>query len=192
MPFIDPALFSPDAVAPSTAAMNADITAKMSALPDLWAFPPEMIRETRRQGRGIFPLQAKSARAKVEVIAGRHGPVPVRIITPDAPTGVYLHIHGGGWMFNQADFYDETMEKIVAATGMATVSVDYRLAPEHPYPAGPDDCEAAALWLVAEGMKPRRHSERATVRTGKVGADDPRYCAFRARLCAGRCRCALT
>jgi acetyl esterase len=153
MPFIDPALFSPDAVAPATAAMNADITAKMSALPDLWAFPPEMIRETRRQGRGIFPLQAKSARAKVEAIAGRHGPVPVRIITPDAPTGVYLHIHGGGWMFNQADFYDETMEKIVAATGMATVSVDYRLAPEHPYPAGPDDCEAAALWLVAEGMK---------------------------------------
>jgi acetyl esterase/lipase len=153
MPFVDPAVFSPEAIAPATAALNADIAAKMATLPDLWAFPPEMIREARRQGRGVFPLQAKSPRARTEIIQGRDGPVSVRLIVPDAPSGVYLHIHGGGWMFNQADFYDETMEKIVAATGMATVSVDYRLAPEHPYPAGPDDCETAALWLATEGSK---------------------------------------
>jgi len=56
-------------------------------------------------------------------------------------------------MFNQSDFQDETLEAIVEATGMACISVEYRLAPEHPFPEGPDDCEAAALWLVREGEK---------------------------------------
>jgi acetyl esterase len=153
MPFADPNVFSDKAVAPATAALNADIVARMSALPDLWSFPPELVRESRRQGKGIFPLQAKSPRATVVEIEGRHGKVPVRIIAPDAPSGVYMHIHGGGWMFNQSDFQDEALEKIVAATGMACISVEYRLAPEHPFPAGPDDCESAALWLVSEGAK---------------------------------------
>jgi len=153
MPFADPSIFSDEAVAPETAALNADIIAKMTALPDLWAFPPELVRESRRQGRGIFPQQGRSPRAVVVEIEGRHGKVPVRIIAPDKPSGVYMHIHGGGWMFNQSDFQDETLEKIVAETGMACISVEYRLAPEHPFPAGPDDCEAAALWLVTEGVR---------------------------------------
>lgn len=146
-------MFAPEAVAETTAAVNADIVAKMSALPDLWSFPPELIRETRRQGKGIFPLEARSPRAVVIEIEGRHGKVPIRIIAPEKPTGVYMHIHGGGWMFNQSDFQDESLEKVSAATGMACISVEYRLAPEHPYPAGPDDCEDAALWLVSEGAK---------------------------------------
>ncbi|MDQ0392571.1 alpha/beta hydrolase [Labrys monachus] len=148
MPSVDPALFRPEAVAPETSAMNADIVAKMSSLPDIWAFPAEMIREVRRQGKGLFPAQAKSPRARTEIIEGPNGRVPVRIIAPHASSGVYLHIHGGGWMLNQADFQDETLERIVEATGLACISVEYRLAPEHPYPAGPDDCETVALWLA--------------------------------------------
>ncbi|WP_413991916.1 alpha/beta hydrolase [Labrys okinawensis] len=153
MPFADPAVFSDEAVAPATAVLNADILARMAKLPDLWAFPPELVRESRRQGKGIFPLQAKSKRAEVIEIEGKHGKVPIRIIAPDQPSGVYMHIHGGGWMFNQSDFQDESLEKIVAETGMACISVEYHLAPEHPFPAGPDDCETAALWLVTEGAR---------------------------------------
>jgi acetyl esterase len=153
MPFADPTVFSAEAVAPATAALNTDIVARMTVLPDLWAFPPELVRESRRQGKGIFPLQGKSPRAVVIEIEGRQGKVPVRIIAPDQPSGVYMHIHGGGWMFNQSDFQDESLEKIVAATGMACISVEYRLAPENPFPAGPDDCEAAALWLIGEGIR---------------------------------------
>lgn len=169
MPSVDPAVFAPDAVAEATVALNADIIAKMSALPDLWSFPPELIRETRRQGKGIFPLQGKSARAQVLEIEGRQGKVPIRIIAPEAPTGVYMHIHGGGWMFNQSDFQDETLEKVAEATGMACISVEYRLAPEHPFPAGPDDCEAAALWLVSEGRK-RFRTERFFIGGESAGA----------------------
>jgi acetyl esterase/lipase len=61
--------------------------------------------------------------------------------------GVYLHIHGGGWVIGRAHLQDPRLESIARNCSVAILSVDYRLAPEHPYPAGPDDCEAAALWL---------------------------------------------
>jgi len=74
--------------------------------------------------------------------------IPLRIIAPDTARGVYLHIHGGGWVLGAADMQDPMLEQIADTTGLAVVSVEYRLAPEDPYPAGPDDCESAAAWLV--------------------------------------------
>ncbi|MFI6156559.1 alpha/beta hydrolase [Kitasatospora sp. NPDC051170] len=77
--------------------------------------------------------------------------VKVRVFAPEGVgrvEGVYLHIHGGGWAFGSADGQDERLWRIAAEARLAVVSVEYRLAPEHPFPAGPDDCEAAARWLV--------------------------------------------
>ena len=153
MPPVDPSLFSPQSIAPETAALNADIVAKLAALPDIWSFPAETIREARRAGKGAFPVSPKSPRAQTMTIAGKGGPIGLRVIAPADPKGVYLHLHGGGWMLGQADFQDNKLEQLVETTQLACVSVDYRLAPEHPWPAGPDDCETAALWLVAEGEK---------------------------------------
>ncbi|MEV6687195.1 alpha/beta hydrolase [Streptomyces sp. NPDC051130] len=76
------------------------------------------------------------------------GAVTVRTFVPDHVDGVYLHIHGGGWAFGSADGQDERLWRLAEQARLAVVSVDYRLAPEHPYPAGPDDCETAARWLV--------------------------------------------
>ncbi|WP_406507474.1 alpha/beta hydrolase [Streptomyces sp. NBC_00212] len=76
------------------------------------------------------------------------GGVKVRVFVPDQVDGVYLHIHGGGWAFGSADGQDERLWRLAEEARLAVVSVDYRLAPEHPFPAGPDDCEAAARWLV--------------------------------------------
>lgn len=70
------------------------------------------------------------------------------MFTPDRVDGVYLHIHGGGWAFGSADGQDERLWRLARGTRLAVVSVEYRLAPEHPFPAGPDDCEAAARWLA--------------------------------------------
>ncbi|MFG3228592.1 alpha/beta hydrolase [Kitasatospora sp. NPDC048194] len=74
--------------------------------------------------------------------------VAVRAFVPPRVEGVYLHIHGGGWAFGSADGQDEKLWRLAEGARLAVVSVDYRLAPEHPFPAGPDDCEAAARWLV--------------------------------------------
>jgi acetyl esterase/lipase len=76
--------------------------------------------------------------------------VPVRVFTPDHVDGVYLHVHGGGWSFGSADGQDERLWRLAQETRLVVVSVGYRLAPEHPFPAAPDDCEAAARWVLAE------------------------------------------
>jgi acetyl esterase len=90
-----------------------------------------------------------SDRAVTRSIPGPGGQdIPLRIIAPETPRGVYLHIHGGGWTLGGADMQDPMLERLVDVSGLAVVSVEYRLAPEHPYPAGPDDCEAAAVWLA--------------------------------------------
>jgi len=121
----------------------------MTGLPDWWNVGAETTREARRQGRGPFPAPVLSPRARTMVITGRDGnEIPLRVIAPDTVRGVYLHIHGGGWVLGSADGQDPMLERIADTTGLAVVSVEYRLAPEHPYPAGSDDCESAAAWLV--------------------------------------------
>ena len=150
---IDPALFSADAISEEIRNQNAAIVSVLDRLPDMWRFEPRVIRERRAQGLGPFPLAPLSPRAEVVTIEGKHGPIQLRIIPPanGTPRGAYLHIHGGGWVLGGADQQDPRLERLADATGLAAVSVEYRLAPEAPYPQGPDDCEAAALWLVREG-----------------------------------------
>jgi len=144
-----PAMFRPDAIADDTTTLNDTLVSLMTGLPEWWNVGAEATREARRQGRGPFPAAVKSPRARTLVIGGRDGnEIPLRIIAPDQPRGVYLHIHGGGWVLGAADLQDPMLERIADNTGLAVVSVEYRLAPEHPYPAGPDDCESAAAWLV--------------------------------------------
>ncbi|MFK8252402.1 alpha/beta hydrolase [Ancylobacter terrae] len=164
-----PAQFAPEAVSAETRMINAGIVKALGAIPDRWVFPPAVIRKIRLDGKGPFPLAPESPRAQVVEIDGPHGTVPLRIIAPDNPAGVYLHIHGGGWTLGSARENDGLNDRLVARTGFAVVSVDYRLAPENPYPAGPDDCEAAALWLVREG-KARFGTDRFVIGGESAGA----------------------
>ncbi len=167
---LDPAVFSAAAVAPDTRMVNDAIVKALSAIPDRWAPPLAEIRAARLAGKGTFPLAPESPRASVETIPGPRGPVPVRIFLPDgAPKGVYLHIHGGGWTVGSARENEALLDRIAGNCGLAVVSVDYALAPEEPYPAGPDDCEAAALWLVKEG-KARFGTERFAIGGESGGA----------------------
>ena len=89
--------------------------------------------------------------ASDSTIPGLAGDVPVRFYVPDEPRGMYLHIHGGGWVAGSPRMTDSTNERIATRHRLAVMSVDYRLAPEHPYPAAPDDCESAACWMLEHG-----------------------------------------
>ncbi len=91
---------------------------------------------------------APSARAVDRTIEGPSGAIRLRTFTRERPAAVMFHIHGGAWMSGSPEMMDPLQEIIADACNVAIVSVDYRLAPEHPYPAGPDDCEAAACWLL--------------------------------------------
>ena len=91
---------------------------------------------------------APSDRAVDRTIEGPAGPIRLRTFTHEQPKAVLFHIHGGAWMAGTPEMMDPLHEIIVDTCDVAVVSVDYRLAPEHPYPAGPDDCEAAACWLL--------------------------------------------
>jgi acetyl esterase len=136
-----------------TRAFNAELERLLATQPPPQTLSPAVIRAARRAGRGIFPPPVFLPQARELRIAGRGGEIPLRVLAPEgAPTGVYLHIHGGGWMLGDHDMQDAELWELVEATGMVAVSVGYRLAPEHPYPAGPDDCEDTAVWLLEHGL----------------------------------------
>lgn len=81
--------------------------------------------------------------AKVTEISG----VPVRVLEPDDARGTYLHIHGGGWTMGSNAWHDTRLWTLATRVGVRVISVEYRLAPEHPFPACLDDCLAVAEQL---------------------------------------------
>jgi len=166
---IDPSVYTLDAISAETNAINREILDSISSQPDQWSVPITQMRAERARGLGPFPLPPKSPRAVNEYIDSIYGKINIRIIAPENPTGVYLHIHGGGWVLGAADQHDARMEQLITNCGFATVSVDYRLAPEHPHPAGPDDCEIAALWLIENALS-RFGTERLLIGGESSGA----------------------
>lgn len=159
----DPELFKPEAISDETRACNKAIVAALRQVGSWWELGPQIARDARARGQGPFPAIPRSNRARTLLIDGTGGQqIPLRVISPDHPRGVYVHIHGGGWVLGAADQQDTMLERIARNAGLACVSVEYRLAPEDPYPAGPDDCEAAALW-VAKNAKTEFGSDLLTI-----------------------------
>lgn len=82
--------------------------------------------------------------------------VPVRVYAPaaqDGPLPGVLYIHGGGFILGNVEMFDGDAKRIAAEVGVVVVSVEYRLAPEHPFPAGLDDCYAALSWTAASALE---------------------------------------
>ncbi|WP_244932100.1 alpha/beta hydrolase [Nocardioides sp. W7] len=128
--------------------------------------------EELRAVRSGLAAPVRSQPPAVEETVGAGGRrVPVRIHAPvDRPAaGVVLEIHGGGFYLGSAAGSDLRNRQLADAIGVAVVSVDYRLAPEHPWPAAPDDCETAALWL-AENAEERFGTTAIAVSGFSAGA----------------------
>ena len=90
------------------------------------------------------------ARVENRTVPGSAGEIPVRIYTPvgTAPFPVLVYFHGGGWVIGNLDTHDGICRSLANRVGCLVVSVDYRLAPEHTFPAAPEDCYAATRWLA--------------------------------------------
>ncbi|MFF4486248.1 alpha/beta hydrolase [Streptomyces sp. NPDC001544] len=129
-----------------TLTFNAQFEATAASRPPRGqASSADVLALLRRNRLGGDTPPVRLPQGQDRVVAGG---VKVRAFVPDHVDGVYLHIHGGGWAFGSADGQDEKLWRLAVEARLAVMSVDYRLAPEHPFPAGPDDCEAAARWLV--------------------------------------------
>jgi acetyl esterase len=143
-----------EALAAETRAFCSELERQIASIPAVNTLPPEETRRARREGKGIFPAPIFLPEARTLEIEGPAGPLNLRIIaTADEATGAFLHLHGGGWTLGENDMQDLRLQRLSRETGLTVVSVGYRLAPENPYPAAPDDCETAALWLAREGRR---------------------------------------
>ncbi len=129
----------------------------MPAMPDI----PGLRRalETVPELMGVDRTDAVVARDIAD------GPVPMRLFTPaglDDPSAMLVFLHGGGWIAGSIETYDRLCRHIAETGGLRVLSVEYRLAPEHPFPAGFDDAQAAFSWALGHaaslGADPARMS----------------------------------
>ena len=116
---------------------------------DLGAMTAQEVRALFEQGNP--PPGEDVASVEDLEVPGPDGPLPVRVYRPDGaavPAPVVVFFHGGGWVLGSIATHDATCRGLANRTGAVYVSVDYRLAPEHPYPAAPEDCYAATCWVA--------------------------------------------
>src|SRR5262249_20282613 len=113
----DRALFADAAIDAETAAANAQMIELLTGQPGWWITGAAAARAARRRGEGPFPAPVMSSRARTITITGRDGNViPLRVIAPAQPRGIYLHLHGGGRVLGGADMQDPMLERIADNT----------------------------------------------------------------------------
>src|SRR5437588_3466537 len=95
------------------------------------------------------------ANVENRVVPGPAGEIPVRIYTPQGkgPFPILVFFHGGGWVIGDLDSHDPLCRSLTNQVGCIVVSVDYRLAPEYPFPAAPEDCYAATQWVATHAAQ---------------------------------------
>lgn len=114
---------------------------------------------TLAEARSRRPIYSDATRALIartedREIAGPAGMIPLRCYSPEQPpAGMLLYFHGGGFIAGSIEGVDGECRMLASASGCLVVSADYRLAPEHPYPAGVDDGYAALRWAFGEAER---------------------------------------
>ncbi len=108
-------------------------------------------------------------KSSIKNIPGPGGNIPLTIFKPDTIRAVVLEIHGGGWIQGSPQYDAQFNDELARTSKVAVVSVDYRLAPENPFPACIEDCKAAAKWLVNNSKK-EFGTEKIFLSGGSAGA----------------------
>jgi len=166
--------------------VDADIAEMLAAAAA--AGVPALSEGTPAQARANYlrapkPVGDELVRVEDRTIPGPAGDIAIRCYADSDATNVPImaFFHGGGWVLSNIDGHDSLARRIAARTGALVVSVDYRLAPEHPFPAPHDDCWAATSWLAEHGVSLGGDPDRLSVAGDSAGGNLAAGVALRAR-----------
>jgi acetyl esterase len=137
-----------------------------SSIPQVETLTPREARLQMEAATIMLGRLPEVGRVEDHVLPGPESPLRVRLTAPEAagdgdgPLPGLVYFHGGGWVTGSLYSHDHLCRALTRAAGVAVVSVEYRLAPEHPFPAAVDDAEAAVRWVAANaaglGLDPAR------------------------------------
>jgi len=154
--------------------------------PPMEQFEPAALRQAfSMQSKMTAAPPAEMASVEDKLIPGDGSDIPVRIYRPltdgDDLLPVLVFYHGGGWVICDLDTHDDACRSLAAEGKCMVVSVDYRLAPEHKYPAAVDDAWAALLWVAENGTSIGADNERIAVGGDSAGGNLAAVTALMAR-----------
>jgi acetyl esterase len=130
----------------------------------------ELVPEILELARG--PMGFPPTREIAHIIDETVGDVPIRIYHgDDEPTGLVVYFHGGGFVIGSIGLMDNVARELTHASGAVVVSVGYRLAPEDPFPAGLDDCEAVTRWALTNSTRFNVPAHRVVVAGESAGGN---------------------
>lgn len=150
---VDPKVFDPAALSPEVHEFHQKLMDIMKGAPKWYEVGAQKYRQMRANGETPLPgITLLDTAQDFDVPSRDSGrKIPCRLVKPTngkPVNGVYLHVHGGGWVLGSEKGQDIVLQDIANTNGVVLLSVGYRLAPEHPFPAGPNDCYDVAEWLV--------------------------------------------
>lgn len=126
--------------------------------------------------RRFFTQPTPPAMAEVRdlQVPGPHGPIPLRLYRPEgvaAPAPVLVYYHGGGWTIGDLDTHDVLCRELALGAGCVVAAVDYRLGPEHRFPAAVDDAAAATRWVQSHAAELGIDAQRLAVGGDSAGGN---------------------
>lgn len=137
--------------------------------------PPRSVAERRRMLAGLAERTAHGPAAAVEaqdlILPGPGGRICARLYArPHASPAVLVYLHGGGWVAGGLDTHDGLCRRLAASSGVKLLAVDYRLAPEHPFPAAIEDALAVLRWTAEHAVELGLDARRLAIGGDSVGA----------------------
>lgn len=155
----------------------------LEPLPTIREQGPEEARRFMRLMAPAMAIHEEVDKVEDRRVPGRAGEIPVRVYTPrsSAPFPALVFFHGGGWVIGDIETHDALCRALANAAGAVVVSVDYRLAPEHRYPAAVEDAYAAAVWTREHAAELSADREKVCVGGDSAGGNLAAVVALMAR-----------
>jgi acetyl esterase len=154
-----------------------------TGVPATHTLPVDEARRLYEARIAVMAPPAEVATVAERSIAGPGGAIRLRIYTPkgQGPFPLMVFFHGSGFVLCSLDTHDGMCRNLSAGIGCVVVSVDYRLAPEHKFPAGPDDCLAATRWAAAHAVELNADPSRIVLAGDSAGGNMAAVTALRVR-----------